>query len=49
VNDDGLPDLVCHFRTQDTGFTAGDSSGRLRGTTSDGEVIIGEDSVRIVP
>jgi hypothetical protein len=49
VNDDGLPDLVCHFRTRDTGFTDGDSSGHLRGMTSDGEVIVGADSVRIVP
>lgn len=49
VNDDGLPDLVCHFRTRDTGFASGDSSGRLRGMTNDGDVIIGEDSVKIVP
>jgi hypothetical protein len=49
VNDDGLVDLICHFFTQQTGFTAGDTIGRLRGITHDGEVIVGEDSVRIVP
>jgi|GEM_PF-4357631 len=51
VNDDGLPDLVCHFKTQDTGFESGDTEGILKGQTLDGIPIPieGRDSVRIVP
>ncbi len=49
VNGDGLPDLVCHFHTQGTGFQCGDTEGVLRGETLDGVPIEGTDSVRIVP
>jgi hypothetical protein len=49
VNGDGLPDLVCHFYTQNTGFQAGDTLGILRGRTIGGELIRGVDSVVIVP
>jgi len=49
VNGDGLADLVCHFKTQETGFESGDTEGILRGETSDGIPIEGKDSVRIVP
>lgn len=49
VNGDGLPDLVCHFYTQETGFQAGDTHGVLKGLTGDGELIRGTDSVQIVP
>ena len=48
VNGDGLPDLVCHFTTQLTGFQLGDSDGILKGQTTDGTPIIAKDSVRIV-
>ena len=49
LNRDGLPDLVCHFDTQTTGFEVGDRVGRLTGRTLSGEPIFGQDSVRIVP
>src|SRR3990170_1710579 len=48
VNGDGRLDVVCHFRTQDTGFQAGDTEGTLRGKTVDGITIEGRDSVRIL-
>jgi parallel beta-helix repeat protein len=51
VNDDGLLDLVCHFKTQETGFESGDTEGILKGQTLDGipMAIEGRDSVQIVP
>lgn len=49
VNNDGLPDLVCHFTTQETGFESGDTEGVLKGQIRDGTPIEGVDSVRIVP
>lgn len=48
VNADGLPDLVCHFRTPATGFEAGDVEGILKGQTVGGVAIEGRDAVRIV-
>jgi hypothetical protein len=48
VNNDGLPDLVCHFSTQLTGFQAGDTFGILNGKTKDGAAFTAKDSVRIV-
>jgi hypothetical protein len=48
VNNDGLPDLVCHFSTQLTGFQAGDTFGILNGRTKDGAAFTAKDSVRIV-
>jgi hypothetical protein len=48
VNGDGLSDLVCHFRTADTGFLRGDTEGILRGTTVRGLPVEGRDSVRVV-
>ena len=49
VNSDGLVDLVCHFSTQNTGFTSTDTFGILRGYTTEGERLGGEDAIRIVP
>ncbi len=49
VNGDGLLDLVCHFNTQETGFTCGDTLGTLKGKTNDGIHIEGSDSIRINP
>ena len=47
VNGDGIPDLICHFETQTTGFRAGDSQGILRFLTLDRIWFEGRDSVRI--
>ena len=47
VNGDGLLDIVCHFKTQDTGFQPGDTEGILRGETPDGVSIEGRDSIRL--
>jgi hypothetical protein len=49
VNGDCLPDLVCHFNTQETGFSVDDDVGILFGSLMDGGTFCGEDSVRIVP
>jgi hypothetical protein len=48
VNSDGLPDLMCHFKTEATGFLSGDAVGVLKGSTVDGLSIQGSDSVNIV-
>jgi hypothetical protein len=48
VNDDCLPDLVCHFNTQEL-FSPGDEVGTLVGSLGDGHTFCGQDSVRIVP
>lgn len=48
VNGDGLPDLVCHFKTEVAGFQSGDSFGIVNGRTTDGSLFTAKDSVRIV-
>jgi hypothetical protein len=48
VNDDGLMDLVSHYRTQETGLTPGDSEACVLGMTTDGGVIEGCDAVTII-
>ena len=48
VNRDALPDLVCHFRTDETGLTVGDQSATLRGSTIDGQGLMGTDTVRVL-
>jgi hypothetical protein len=49
ANEDGLPDLICHFETRACGFVVGDSMGILRGATLEGDLFEGRDAVRIVP
>jgi hypothetical protein len=48
VNQDGEPDLVLHFRTQETGIQCGDTSASLTGKTVDGEPIEGSDAIKTV-
>ena len=48
VNGDGRLDLVCHFKTQLTGFQGGDTEGILKGETVGGTAIEGRDAVRVV-
>ncbi len=48
VNRDGLPDLVCRFFTQRTGFGAGDVQGFLRASALGGTRINGADVITIV-
>lgn len=48
VNGDGRPDLVLHFRTQQTGVKEGDTRACLTGKTKSGINIQGCDSIRIV-
>lgn len=49
VNQDGLPDLLCHFETQLTGFGPGDTRGFLFAVTNDGgSILLGEDMISIV-
>jgi len=47
VNFDGLPDLVCHFYTQRTGFQTGDLVGVLKGQATAGTPLQGSDTVKI--
>jgi hypothetical protein len=49
VNGDGVPDLVCHFETQSTGFQSGATLGILMGKTTQGTTIIGQEAIVIVP
>jgi hypothetical protein len=49
VNDDLLPDLVCHFERSSARFECGDTVGILRGQTLDGVPIQSSDSVKVVP
>lgn len=48
VNSDGLADLVVHVRTQALGLTETDTQATLSGTTSEGFVVAGSDTVRVV-
>ncbi len=48
VNGDGFTDLVCHYRTQETGIEKEDTDATLTGTTTYGMPITGSDSVRTV-
>jgi len=49
INGDGLIDLVCHFETQSTGFEPGGTLGILKGRTSQGTPIIGQEAIVTVP
>jgi hypothetical protein len=45
VNSDGRPDLILHFRTQETGIKCGDTSASLTGHTTSGQAIQGSDAI----
>jgi probable HAF family extracellular repeat protein len=48
VNNDGRPDAVFHFRTDETGIKCGDTEVILRGETFGGNALKGTDSIRTV-
>lgn len=49
VNNDGLVDMLGHFRTRDTGIAPGDTEACITGTTFGGLVFEGCDAIKTVP
>jgi hypothetical protein len=47
VNNDGIPDLVCHFEAPIAGLLPGDTMGYLKGATTGGVPIEGSDGVKV--
>jgi len=47
VNDDGITDLVSHYRTQETGIAVGDTGACITGNTFDGTSIEGCDNITV--
>ena len=46
VNDDGITDLLSHFRTQETGIAIGDTEACISGEKFDGTPIEACDTIR---
>jgi hypothetical protein len=49
VNDDGLTDLLSHYRTQETGIASGDTEACVTGETFDGIPVEGCDDINTEP
>jgi hypothetical protein len=48
IDGDDVPDMVLHFKTQETGIECGDTEATLTGETHSGEEIIGTDTIQTV-
>ncbi|MFA6903149.1 MAG: DVUA0089 family protein [Gallionellaceae bacterium] len=49
INNDGFPDLLCHFENQQAGFVQGDLEAVLRGKQAGGSRFEGRGLLKIVP
>lgn len=48
TNRDRMTDLVCHFKTNATGFEVGDTQGVMRGKMADGRKFEGHGSLKVI-
>jgi hypothetical protein len=48
ANGDTVPDMVLHFKTQETGIECGDTEATLTGKTHSGDEIMGKDAIQTV-
>lgn len=49
LNNDGRPDLLCHFDTQKALFKLTDAEGKLEGSTKKGEKFAGAGYLKVIP
>src|SRR6266568_1775717 len=49
VDGDGLPDLLCHFDNEMTGFDPSDAAGRIKGRMAAGGQFEGQGYLKVVP
>jgi hypothetical protein len=49
INDDGYPDMLCHFENQVAAFSSSSEEAVLKGRLDDGSLIEGRGRLKVVP